>query len=496
MKKILGFLLVGTISGVVALGVYHYFINPFNLRGVHGANQERSIAFASLRDLNKEGHTDFVAAAELSTPSVVHIKTIVETVQNSQRNPSQGAPFDFFDFFGENGFGFEMPPRGPRGGSGSGVILTSDGYIATNNHVIEGASKIEVTLNDRRTFIAELVGADPTTDLALLKIEDRDLPYLPVGNSDSLKVGQWVIAVGNPMNLNSTVTAGIVSAKGRSINILRSQDNKYAIENFIQTDAAINPGNSGGALVNPYGELIGINTAIASQNGGFIGYGFAIPINLAIKVLDDLKKFGTVQRGLLGVSIQDIDADFAEKQNIKTLEGVYVQDVMPNSAAEKGGVQKGDVILSINSKKVKSSSELQEEVGRYRPGDKMKIGLERNKKTLELNVVLLNKDGKASTEIAEIKKSKNSILGLVIEPLSAQEKSQLKLKMGVKIIKVEKGSIFTNKIQSGFILTHIDKSPIYSVNNAINILENKKGGILIEGKNKEGATEVIGVLIE
>lgn len=496
MKKILSFLLVGTISGIVALGVYHYFINPLNLRNTHTTNQERSIAFASLKDLNKEGSTDFVAAAELSTPSVVHIKTIVEAVQNSQKNPSQGVPFDFFDFFGENGFGFDMPPRGPRGGSGSGVILTSDGYIATNNHVIEGASKIEVTLNDRRTYIAELVGSDPTTDLALLKIEDKDLPFLPVGNSDSLKVGQWVIAVGNPMNLNSTVTAGIVSAKGRSINILRSQDNKYAIENFIQTDAAINPGNSGGALVNPYGELIGINTAIASQNGGFIGYGFAIPINLAKKVLDDLKKFGTVQRGLLGVSIQDIDAEFAEKENIKTLEGVYVQDVMPNSAAEKGGITKGDVILSINAKKVKSSSELQEEVGRYRPGDKIKIGIERNKKNLDITVVLLNKDGKASSEIAESKKSKNSVLGLVLEPLSTEERNQFKTKTGVKVVKVEKGSIFTNKIQSGFILTHIDKSPIYSVSNAINILENKKGGVLIEGKNKEGVTEVIGVLIE
>lgn len=496
MRKILSFLLVGTISGIVALGIYHYFIHPLNLREIYTTNQERSIAFASLKDLNREGHSDFVAAAELSTPSVVHIKTMVETVQNSQKNPSQEMPFDFFDFFGENGFGFDMPPRGPRGGSGSGVILTSDGYIATNNHVIDGASKIEVTLNDKRTYIAELVGSDPTTDLALLKIEDKDLPFLPVGNSDSLKVGQWVIAVGNPMNLNSTVTAGIVSAKGRSINILRSQDNKYAIENFIQTDAAINPGNSGGALVNPFGELIGINTAIASQNGGFIGYGFAIPINLAKKVLDDLKKFGTVQRGLLGVSIQDIDAEFAEKQNIKTLEGVYVQDVMPNSAAEKGGIKKGDVILSINTKKVKSSSELQEEVGRYRPGDKIKIGIERNKKTIDLDVVLLNKNGKASTEIAETKKSKNTVLGLVLEPLNSDERSQFKTKTGVKVVKVEKGSIFINKIQSGFILTHIDKSPIYSVSNAINILANKKGGVLIEGKNKEGVTEVIGVLIE
>jgi serine protease Do len=495
MKKILTFLLVGIIGGLVALGLYDRLLKPnHNTDSLN--NAERALAFANLKE-QVSGSTgfDFVKAAELSTPSVVFIRTIVERTQtNSGRDRGQGHPFqDFFDFFGDHGFKFDTP-QGPRGGSGSGVIITADGYIATNNHVVEGATRIEVTLNDKRTYMADLVGTDPTTDLALLKIAEKDLPFLPSGNSDDMRVGEWVIAVGNPMNLNSTVTAGIVSAKGRSINLLRSNDNRYAIENFIQTDAAINPGNSGGALVNVKGELVGINTAIASQTGGFIGYGFAIPINLAKKVLEDLKEFGVVQRGFLGVSIQDVTSELAEKENIKELRGVFVQEVMDKSAAEKAGVKTGDIITKVNDRPVNSSSELQEEVGKFRPGQKVDLDINRKGKNIKLSATLLNRDGKAEPEIVD-RKSANKVLGLVLENLSADERKKYDVRNGVRVADVEKG-VFSGKITKGFIITSIDKSAVHTVSNAIALLENKKGGVLIEGKNAKGETEVIGVLIE
>lgn len=493
MKKLFSFLLVGIVGGLIALGLYDLFIKPDERERFPVSNEERAMAFAQLREqVEQSGPGDFVEAAELSTPSVVHIKTVIEVQEERGRRNTPAHPFEeFFDFFGDGGM---RPPRGPRGGSGSGVIITADGYIATNNHVVEGATRIEVTLNDKRSYMADLVGTDPTTDLALLKIAETNLPFLPSGNSDALRVGEWVIAVGNPMNLNSTVTAGIISAKGRSINILRSNQNRYAIENFIQTDAAINPGNSGGALVNTRGELIGINTAIASQTGSFVGYGFAIPINLAKKVLEDIKEFGTVQRGLLGVTIQDITSDFAEEKNIKRLDGVYVNEVMEKSAAAKAGIQSGDVILSINGKSVASSSALQEEVGRYRPGDAIQIEILRKNKNLSVEAVLLNSDGKPEPSVVEVRTT-NSIHGLVLENLTAEDRKKWGIRNGVRVKEVKKG-IFEGKIDKGFIITSIDKSTVHSVSNAIALLEDKKGGVLIEGKNAQGESAVIGVLIE
>jgi len=492
MKKILGFLVVGIIGGLVALGLHSIFFKPTS-QPLGSDNTERALAFASLKaQSEKAGSLDFVKAAELSTPSVVHIRTQVES--RSSSSSSNRAPFhEFFDFFGENGFDFDMP-RGPRGGSGSGVIITADGFIATNNHVVEGASKIEVTLHDKRTYVADLIGTDPTTDLALLKIKESGLPFLPAGNSDALHVGEWVIAVGNPMNLNSTVTAGIISAKERSINLLRSNDNRYAIENFIQTDAAINPGNSGGALVNTAGELIGINTAIASQTGGFIGYGFAIPINLAKKVLDDIKEFGGVQRGLLGVSIQDITSELAEKENINSLQGVYVFEVVPNSAADKAGMKAKDIIRKVNGRVVNSSSSLQEEVGKFRPGDKITLTLLRGAKEMDVTAILLNKEGKASTSKVETV-AKNEIYGLVLENLERKELEKVKATHGVRVKETKKG-IFQGKIPAGFIITSIDKKAVHSVSNVVSVLQNAKGGVLIEGRNNKGEVEVIGVLID
>jgi len=494
MKKILSLLAVGTIGGLVAIGIYTYVSKPSSSSAVELNNEQRAMAFAALRDAQTGNSIDFVQAAELATPSVVYIKTTITSNQANRQGPGGASPFpDFFDFFGEHGFKFDMP-QGPQGASGSGVILTADGYIATNNHVVQDADKIEVTLNDKRTYIADLVGTDPTTDLALLKINEKELPFMPTGNSDSMKVGEWVIAVGNPMNLSSTVTAGIVSAKGRSLNLLRTNNNQYAIENFIQTDAAINPGNSGGALVNTKGELIGINTAIASQTGSFIGYGFAIPINLAKKVLDDIKEFGGVQRGLLGVSIQDITSELAEKEHIKGLKGVYVHDVVDNSAAQKAGIKSGDIILKVNKKEVNSSSSLQEEIGKYRPGDKIELLINRNGENKTLYATLLNKDGNNKPQVFA-SQNKNEALGLVLENIDKQELARLNISNGVKVVDVKKGA-FSGKLSKGFVITSIDKTKVYSVTNAIAILQNKKGGVLIEGKNTKGETEVVGVLVD
>ncbi|MBX2984426.1 MAG: Do family serine endopeptidase [Bacteroidia bacterium] len=495
MKKILSFLAAGIIGGLVALGVYNFFEKPSQINSSVLDNEQRALAFAALQNTQTGSGFDFVQAAELSTPSVVYIKTTIEPRQANSRNNQDGnAPFpDFFDFFGEHGFKFDVP-QGPQGASGSGVIITADGYIATNNHVVQDADKIEVTLNDKRTYVADLVGTDPTTDLALLKINEKELPFMPTGNSDSMKVGEWVIAVGNPMNLSSTVTAGIISAKGRSLNLLRTNNNQYAIENFIQTDAAINPGNSGGALVNTKGELIGINTAIASQTGSFIGYGFAIPINLAKKVLDDIKEFGGVQRGLLGVSIQDITSELAEKEHIRGLKGVYVHDVMDQSAAKKAGIKVGDIILKINNKDVNSSSALQEEVGKYRPGDKIELLINRNGETKTVTATLLNKDGNSKPQVYEAQ-NQNEAFGLVLENINKKDLEKLNLTNGVRVVDVKKGA-FAGKLQKGFIITSIDKAKVYSVNNAIALLQNKKGGILIEGKNTKGETEVVGVLVD
>ncbi len=296
----------------------------------------------------------------------MHIKTRL-TVPNTPALGEEAGEDPFRDFHSSP---FHNP--GPRESAGSGVVISPDGYIITNNHVIEKAKWIEVILDDKRTYVGTVIGTDPTTDLALVKIEEEDLPFAVYGNSDHLKVGEWVLAVGNPFDLTSTVTAGIVSAKGRNINILRTEDNMQ-VESFIQTDAAVNPGNSGGALVNLKGELIGINTAIATQSGISQGYSFAVPVSLARKVMEDLLKFGTVQRALLGVRIDDINAQLAQDKGIDYIRGVFVQDVNENSAAYEAGIKSGDVILKIDDREVNSTSELQSYVATFHPGDKIDI---------------------------------------------------------------------------------------------------------------------------
>ncbi len=321
-------------------------------------------------------YPDFTYAAENSVEAVVH-------VANMQKRPQAISLYEYF-------FGYRRPPQELQpyiAGMGSGVILTTDGYIVTNNHVIENANALQVTLYDKRTFPARLVGTDPVTDVAVLKIEAEGLPYLPFGNSDSLRLGEWVLAIGNPYNLNSTITAGIVSAKGRHMPM---SDGRYRIESFIQTDAAVNPGNSGGALVNLKGELVGINTAIASPTGSFSGYSFAVPTGIVRKVVEDIIQSGSVQRAALGVVMTDVTDAIAKQLNLKTLNGVLITQTVADGAAAKAGIREGDVITHINNVAVNSTTAVQEQIARYRPDQQIEVQGERDGNVKYFNVVLSN----------------------------------------------------------------------------------------------------------
>ncbi len=402
---------------------------------------------------------DFTYAADRTVNAVVHVMTTYEMQQSRMNDP-------FLEyFFGERNY--QQAPQ-KRQASGSGVILSKDGYIVTNNHVVEGASQVSVVLNDKRQFKAKIVGTDPTTDLALLKVEAEDLPSLPVGNSDDLKVGEWVLAVGNPFNLTSTVTAGIVSAKARNINIL-SGDMK--IESFIQTDAAVNPGNSGGALVNTRGELVGINAAIASQTGSYSGYAFAIPTSIMSKVVADLKEFGTVQRALLGVQIRDIDAEFAKEKNLETMEGAYVAMVGEQSAAKEAGIKEGDIITHVSGHKVKTVSELQEKISRFRPGDKVQITLTRNNKQETFTVTLKNMKGDTSI----VKNIDSKEIGATLSPISDKIKNSLGINYGLQVTDITKGGRFQQAgVPKGYIILRVNNQKVYSVDDVNEIIKSLK----------------------
>ena len=381
MKSFAKFLSLVAVSAIVGAGAgYWASREAANQSSVPGANAPGPKARVSLASYSGQTSSqgiapvDFTQAAERSVEAVVHVKT------KYYRQQQYVDPF--YQFF----FGRPQQSQQPSAmASGSGVILSNDGYIVTNNHVIEDANEIEVVLNDKRTFTAKLIGTDPNTDLALLKIEATALPTIEIGNSDDLRVGEWVLAVGNPFNLTSTVTAGIVSAKARSINILNSD---MKIESFIQTDAAVNPGNSGGALVNTQGQLVGINTAIASQTGSYAGYAFAIPTAIMQKVVADLRQYGTVQRALLGIRMLDITQQVKDQLSLESMEGVYVGEVISGSAADKAGMKAGDVIVQVDGRPINASSQLQEQIGRKNPGDQIIILVRRGHRSVSLQVTL------------------------------------------------------------------------------------------------------------
>jgi Do/DeqQ family serine protease len=423
------------------------------------------------------GIPDFTAAATSATPTVVHIKTKIKgkTVSSRNSNPFGnlfGDDDPFFQFFG-----------GPRSmpdqqASGSGVIMTADGYIVTNNHVVDGASDINVTLSNRKSYKATVVGTDPSTDLAVLKIDAANLPYMVMGNSDDVKLGQWVLAVGYPLNLDVTVTAGIISAKSRSIGINQS---KSAIESFIQTDAAVNPGNSGGALINTNGELIGINSAIASPTGSYAGYSYAIPVNIVKKAANDLIKYGAVQRAYIGISyIPDGVSDEQKKQmGIKDGPGIYVSSVASDGAAKDAGLQKGDFITKLNGVDINSSSELLGQVSRYKPGDKINVTYLRDGKEKTVSLTLKNRSGNF-----EVVKNTTVFdnLGGDLETVDKETARKNDISGGVQVKKLGNGLLKNTRIQEGFIITSVNGQDVNSLDDLKSILNNNAGGtVRLEG---------------
>lgn len=398
--------------------------------------------------------TDFTRAAANTVNAVVSIKSTTMQQQRSSGSMEE----EFFRYFFGQGRRDYTPQ--PRVGMGSGVIISEDGYIVTNNHVIDQANKIEVTLNDKRSFEATLIGCDPVTDLALLKIDAEELPIVRFGDSDKLQVGEWVLAVGNPFQLNSTVTAGIVSAKSRNLGMI-APSSRMGIESFIQTDAAVNPGNSGGALVNTAGELVGINTAIYSETGNYAGYSFAIPTSIVSKVITDLKQYGTVQRAMLGVSIMEMNDQLAKEKKIELRKGVYVAEVSERSAGLEAGLESGDVIVAINGVATPTVAILQEQIARYRPGDKVKIEYFRGKDKKEADATLKNSDG--NTEVT--KASNIDMLGATLKEASDELKNKLRIRGGVEVTKVKEGQFKKAGIRDGFVILDINGERIMNVKN-------------------------------
>jgi Do/DeqQ family serine protease len=484
MKKVLVLIVTGYFAGVLgAASFYYLFKPPHNAYrgefldepkevlvlnyGESGTHPEINEAISPTAPSNNKLDAlsgSFAEASRLSTRSVVYIKTVIEQEYSNT----------FLEwFFGER-------PSQSFISTGSGVIYTTDGYVVTNNHVIQNADAIEV-IHEKRTYEAKLIGADPSTDLAILKIEGKELPNIRIGRSSDLEVGEWVLAVGNPFNLTSTVTAGIISAKGRQINILRAN---FPIESFIQTDAAINPGNSGGALVNTKGELVGINTAILSRTGSYAGYGFAVPVDIVSKIVEDLIKYGEVQKAFLGAEVSDIDQQMGEELNLKDWNGVIIEALQKNGAADKSGLKEGDIILRINDLPIKTKGEYEEMISYYSPGDRLNIFYKRGDRTGSAQLTLTNSQGTTSIVKREIYTSRS--LGADFEIVPKVEIDLLKIDYGVRITKIRSGFIKRLSIEEGFIITHINKVPIKDPETLADILVKIRGRVYIEGVTRDG----------
>ncbi|MCG8306287.1 MAG: trypsin-like peptidase domain-containing protein [Cytophagales bacterium] len=489
MKKVFLIVVVGIISGIGGAWLYenHLSRNIDAVEGIPVSNDDfldrNSITNAvagPANDVEDVPYTesnrasqmlrpaDFTLASKSSTKSVVFIKTI-------SQNRYRSTWMDWF--FGEG--------AGQRSiSTGSGVIYRKDGYIITNNHVVNDADRIEVIIG-KKEYEAALVGADASTDLAVLKVSSGRLPEIRIGSSRNVEVGEWVLAVGNPFNLTSTVTAGIVSAKGRELNIMKSI---FPIESFIQTDAAINPGNSGGALVNLEGELIGINTAILSKTGSYAGYGFAVPSDIVKKVADDIIKYGEVQKAFFGADVLDIDSDIAEKLGTDDYSGVVISYVEEDGAASKIGINKGDIILKLDNEAINSRSQFEEVLSYHSPGDRLNVTFKRNKKIINNTLVLTNREG--TTELLEREIFTFKSLGADFEKVSKVERNLLNIEHGVRVIKVRNGLISQMEIDEGFIITYINKVPIKDPETLADILTKIRGRVYLEGINKRGRREI------
>ncbi len=468
MKNIAKIILVSALGGALTLGAYKIFLEKPRVE-TYFETQSCNAKFTGLSPDAAEG---FTAAAKKTVNAVVHVTTAVESQYRAQ------SPLELF-------FGHPqgMQPR-VQMGSGSGVIISTDGYIVTNNHVIENAKRIKVSLNSGLEYDARVVGTDPTTDIALIKLDAKDLPFLTFSNSDDVQIGEWVLAVGNPFNLTSTVTAGIVSAKSRSIGIL---DESAAIESFIQTDAAVNPGNSGGALVNTSGDLIGINSAISTHTGSYEGYSFAVPSNIVKKVVEDLLEFGTVQRAFIGVNISDITPRISAEMDLDVVNGVYVGGVSQGGAAEKAGIQTGDVIIAVNDRKITKSSELQELIGRRRPGDKVAVTVNRAGDEKTFNVLLRNMQGTTAVVTAD-ESTFAATLGAEFSSVPSSTKKRFGITHGVVVENISSGILANHGVPEGFVITHINRMEIHEeadINRAVENLQ-PRDAVVVQGYTPDG----------
>ena len=429
-------------------------------------------------NLMQDNWPDFTYAAESAVDAVVYVK--VTSTQTMQQAPS--SIFDYFFGFPQGG----APQQREKVGSGSGVIIREDGYIVTNNHVIDGATKIEVTLNNNQTYPATLVGTDPATDIALLKVDAKGLPIIPFGDSDKLRLGEWVIAIGSPYDLRSTITAGIVSAKGRS---MPNYSGEFKIESFIQTDAAVNPGNSGGALVDKAGNLVGINTAIYSQTGSYAGYSFAVPVNIVKKIAYDLMDFGSVKRAVLGITMQQIDDKIADDLKLSSRNGVYIVEVSKSSAADEAGIKAGDILLAIDSIKVNTSPAVQEAVSRYSPGDKAVITVLRDGKEKNVDVTF---KGAAQENGTVADDGAVAFYGSSIREADEKTLEKFSLKSGVEIVELGPGKLMEAGATEGFIILYVNDQPVKTPKDVIDIVKKSKRTVFIEGITPSGRTGYFG----
>lgn len=493
MKNFLLILLAAVVGGFAALGGAQYLgLNQetkyVEIQASPATNYADFAEPSTTVNVNPAPSAGFATAAEKALPAVVHIKASKQASGYGGRggqniDPDQ-IPDAFRDLFGipEDGGGSRGGQAPLKQGSGSGVIISPDGYIATNNHVVDGAETLEVVLNDQKTYTAEIIGVDPTTDIALIKIDATNLPTVQFADSDKLKIGEWVVAVGNPFSLTSTVTAGIVSAKGRSIDIVRRSGGELAIESFIQTDAVVNPGNSGGALVDINGDLVGINTAISSPTGVFAGYSFAVPSAIVKKVVQDLREFGVVQRGLLGARILELNTAFAKEKGIDRDNGVYVSEVTEGSAAEEAGLLNGDVIVGVDGITTLRNSELLEQLGRHRPGDVVSIEFERGGETKTASAKLRNANGDTGVIRPEPKPESIVKLGADFVDLDENTASQLNIKSGVTVADIRNGIISDQtRIRPGFIITKVNNRSVPSVSSFQKYIDQANGAITLEG---------------
>ena len=455
------------VAGLTAFGVVKACV-PGEYAGTANVVSDGS-AFRTV-NLSQAEYPDFTFAAESAVDAVVYVKVTIRQQQSYNADP-------FFRFF----FGDQAAPQSrEQQGSGSGVIIRSDGYIVTNNHVVEGATKVEVTLNNNKTYPATVIGTDPATDVAIIKIDAQGLPVVPFGDSDELRLGQWVIAIGSPYDLRSTITAGIVSAKGRQ---MPHYQGEFKIESFIQTDAAVNPGNSGGALVNQKGELVGVNTAIISQTGSYTGYSFAIPSNIVKKIADDLIDFGSVKRALLGVTMTQIDDKKAKELKLFSPNGVYIEEVLKGGAADKAGIRHGDVIVAVDSTAITTPSSLQEKVSSYNPGDKALVTVIRDGDKKELEVTFQGTAAETGTVDVD---GSVAFYGARLKEAPKETLAALNLKAGVEIVSVGPGKVQEAGAKEGFIILYVNDQPVSKPEDVINIVKKAKRAVYVEGVTSYG----------